>query len=599
MSTKPKSNASRIALLVVAGLVALLVLAVAIDAISSVGRIHPGVSIAGVKVGGKTAAEAAALLKSELPAKAAVPVTVKNGAKTWTVTAAEVGASFDYNTLADNAMAVGRSDGFFASLSQRLHAWFVGDKLLAPATADRAKLDSALKKVTDAIDVAPRDASVVVTAKQVTVKPSATGIAVDRALLESDVLGAFASDARAIAVRASTAQPRITDAEAAQAKATVEKMLAGPVTMTYATKSWTLSVNDLAKMISTPAIETTGSGGWVLDPQIAASDASKTIVTKVGAALGTPPKDAKFRTSGGSVTIVPSKDGVGPDIGDFTTRLNEVLKNASATRTVALQSTITPPSLTTEQARNMGIHERISTFSTTYSTALPARTNNIHVLGSALDGKLVAPGGTFSLNGAVGERTAAKGYQEANAIVRGKLVAQLGGGICQVATTLFNAVFLSGFPVPERINHSFYISHYPMGRDATVSWDGPDLRWKNTTSSWVLVSVSYTSDSITVSLYGTSPGYDVTYSTVPFSNNVPFTTVKVKDPTLPVGTQTVVDPGENGGKAVVTRTVKKGSKVVRTDTFTSTYTPVNRTISVGTKPVASKAATSTPTPKKP
>jgi len=241
-------------------------------------------------------------------------------------------------------------------------------------------------------------------------------------------------------------------------------------------------------------------------------------------------------------------------------------------------------------AYSMGVRERISTFTTTYSSGTPTRVNNIHVLGSALDGKLVAPGDSFSLNGAVGERTAAKGYQEANAIVKGKLVPQLGGGICQVATTMFNAVFFSGFPVTERINHSFYISHYPPGRDATVSWDGPDLRWKNTTSNWVLISVSYTSESISISLYGTDPGYSISYKTVPFTDNVPFKTVKVNDPTLAVGTQTVVSPGENGGKVIVTRAVKKGSTVVRTDTFTSNYTPVDETINVGTKPVAAKPA---------
>ncbi|MDR3685552.1 MAG: VanW family protein [Coriobacteriia bacterium] len=595
MSTRPKSNASRIALLVVAGVVALLVLAVAVDAIASVGRIHPGVSIAGVNVGGKTVPEAVALLKTELPSKAAVPVTIKNGPKVWTVTAADVGATFDYGDLVDNAMAIGRSDGFFASLGQRVHAWFAGDKLPAPATADRAKLDAALTRVTDAIDVAPRDADIVVSGSAVTVKPSATGIAVDRALLESDVLGAFASDARAVAVRASTAQPRITDAEAEQAKAVVEKMLSAPVTITYATKSWPLSVNELAKMISAPAVETSGSGGWVLDPQVAAADASKTIVAKVGAALGNPPKNAQFKTAGGKVTIVPSKDGMGPDVVDFATNLTAMLKKGSPNRTVALRSTITPASFTTEEARAMGIDDRISTFSTSYDGSQAARTNNIHTLGSALDGKLVAPGATFSFNGYVGERTAAKGYQEANAIVKGKLVQQLGGGICQVGTTLFNTVFFSGMPVIERENHSFYISHYPQGRDATVSWGGPDLKWKNTTSSWMLISVSYTSDSITISLYGTNPGYDVSYTTGNFTNVAPFPTQEVKDPTLAAGVKVVQDPGENGMTCVVTRTVKKGSTVVRTDTFRSVYKPKIQVVQVGTAGKPSKTTTPTAT----
>ena len=219
--------------------------------------------------------------------------------------------------------------------------------------------------------------------------------------------------------------------------------------------------------------------------------------------------------------------------------------------------------------------------------------NNIHLLGDSLDGKLVKPGGTFSFNGAIGQRTASKGYQEANAIVDGKLVPQLGGGICQVGTTLFNTVFRSGLPVLERRNHSFYISHYPKGRDATVSWGGPDLKFKNDTGHWLLVSVSYSSSSITISLYGTDPGLDVTAKTSSFSNIRPFPTEKVKDPKLREGVTVVEDAGVTGRTCTVTRTVKKDGEVVRVDRFRSVYRPKVEVVRVGTKPKPSKTPTDT------
>jgi vancomycin resistance protein YoaR len=219
--------------------------------------------------------------------------------------------------------------------------------------------------------------------------------------------------------------------------------------------------------------------------------------------------------------------------------------------------------------------------------------NNVHLLGDALDGKLIAPGAVFSFNGAVGERTAAKGYQEANAIVDGKLVPQLGGGICQVGTTLFNTIFESGLPVLQRSNHSFYISHYPKGRDATVSWGGPDLKFKNDTPNWVLISVSYTSSSITISLYGTDPGYTVTSVAGPWTDVKPFPTEEVQDATLYAGMKVIEDMGETGRKIVVTRTVTKGGQVVRTDQFMSNYKPKVQVVRVGTKPRVSKTATGT------
>jgi vancomycin resistance protein YoaR len=137
-----------------------------------------------------------------------------------------------------------------------------------------------------------------------------------------------------------------------------------------------------------------------------------------------------------------------------------------------------------------------------------------------------------------------------------------------------------------------------MGRDCTVSWGGPDFKWKNTTSNWVLVSAGLVGDKVTVSLYGTSPGYTVAFTTTPFSNDVPFKTTKVSDPTLAVGTQKVVEAGLNGGKAVVVRTVKQGSTVVRTDTFASSYVPVAQTVAVGALKAASKPAAASLPPKK-
>lgn len=589
------------ALVVLVVVVALLVLGSAADATATAGRVHPGVTVGGVKVGGETPAAAMTVLKEKLPAKAAAPVKVVAGHKKWSVTSSQIGGSFDYQGLLADAMAVGRSGGFIASAGQRLQAWFGGRALPAPATADPKKLAAVIGKVSSAVEVAPKDAAVVVSADGVTTRPSATGIAVNRRALTVDLLNAFTSDAsRTVTVHSGIAQPKISDAAAKAAKRIAETMISGPATVTYKSKSWTLSVGEIAKMMKFNSVEATGSSGrWMLVPIIATEEASKTIVPKVGASLGNPPKDAHFVTRGGSVTLVASKDGTGPDVEQFATTLTNVLKNPSRPRTVELLTKTTPPRLTTEAARQMGIHQRISTFTTTYSSGATSRVNNIHVLGDALDGKLVAPGGTFSFNGAVGERTASKGYQEANAIVKGKLVPQLGGGICQVATTMFNSVFLSGFPVLERENHSFYISHYPKGRDATVSWGGPDLRWKNPTSHWVLVAVGYTSDSITVSLYGTDPGYHVDYTTGDFTDIVAFKVNKVPDPTLKVGANVVVDPGVDGRKVVVKRTVTQNGNVVREDSFASKYTPKAETVNVGTKGADSKTTTSTPTAKKP
>ena len=185
------------------------------------------------------------------------------------------------------------------------------------------------------------------------------------------MLGAFTLEAsRTVVAKADVAQPRISDAAARQAQTVVEKMISGPVTVTYRSKTWTISTAELAKMIKFQSVESTGSSARRTDGSWSRSSARKkprkTIVPKVGAALGNPPQDARFVTHNGSVTIAPSKDGVGPDVEEFAASLATVLKNPGRARTVELRTKITPPRLTTAAAREMGIHERISTFTTTY-----------------------------------------------------------------------------------------------------------------------------------------------------------------------------------------------------------------------------------------
>ena len=154
-------------------------------------------------------------------------------------------------------------------------------------------------------------------------------------------------------------------------------------------------------------------------------------------------------------------------------------------------------------------------------------------------------------------------------------------------------MFESGLPVVERHNHSFYISHYPTGRDATVSWGGPDFKFKNATETWILIATSYTATTITISLYGVDPGYTVTSQVSPFTDETPFPTETVKDPKLPEGVKLVEDEGETGRTCVVTRVVKLDGQIVRTDTFKSVYKPKIEVLHVGTK--KDKASTTTNT----
>lgn len=599
---------------VLAGFAVVLVLLGLFETVTSFGRVHPGVTVSGVAVGGKTPEGAKAALRAQLPKRAAEPVTITHQDKAWTYGPAEVGLDFDFDASVAQAMAVGREGGAFAALADRAGAWLGGVALAGAPIADEALLNKALDDLASGTDVSPVDASVELDGTEASVVPGSDGLALDRDAAAKTLLAAFLSSERKVQAPVETDEVDVTDAEAESAARTAEKMLAGPVTVKYEKKSWDFAPEKVASWVAfrrsdetsetSAAIIAAAAGSTetsspgevtllaIIDPDLA----SKTVVPAVGTDIGRPAKDAQFKTASGKVTIVPSQTGIGPDMDSLAVALTDKLVSGGGDRTVLLVTNRTEPEITTEKARAMGIKDRISTYTTTFESGNKPRVNNIHLLGDSLDGKLIAPGDTFSFNGAIGERTAAKGYKEANAIVNGRLVPQLGGGICQVNTTLFNSVFESGLPVVQRINHSFYISHYPKGRDATVSWGGPDFKFKNDTDQWVLISVSYTNSSITIAMYGTDPGYDVTSQTGDWTNIIKFPTEEIKDPTLAAGTRIVEDGGVSGRSITVKRFVKKDGKVVRTDTFVSKYKPKVEVVRVGTKPKASTGASTAPKP---
>lgn len=577
--------------LIIAGaVIAAFALLFGIDAIASAGRIHPGVRVGDAAVGGMDRRHAVSAVRSASAKLLAEPVKLSVAGRTWAVKAADIGAAADVTDAVDAAYAVGRSGEPLRSFGQRVSAWFGGQRLALRFTADDAASTRFFDAVSAKVADPGRDAAVVVEGTTARLVSARKGADLDRAAAGKALLAAFASSRRSVSLRLVASTPRVSDTAAAAALTDARKMLDGPVVLTYGSKRWGLTAAKVAGWIAFRAEPATGTPTARLTAYLASDEVSADVAPLLGG-IGKTARDAGFKTSGGTVSIVPSEDGLALDAADLAKTLATRLVAGERTATIRMRRV--EPAISTADAQAMGIKSRLSTFTTAFSAGNAPRVNNIHTLASALNGTLVAPGKTFSFNGTIGPRTAEKGYQEAPAIVNGELVPQLGGGICQVGTTVFNAVFFSGLPVVERHNHSEYISHYPTGRDATVSWGGPDLKFRNDTGHWVLVATSYTSSSITVSIYGTSTGYEVSYTTGPWIDIKPYATKTVKDPTLPVGAKVVETRGETGRSVVVKRTVTKAGAVVRTDSFKSVYKSSAEVVRVGTKvvPVTKKTTT--------
>ena len=253
--------------------------------------------------------------------------------------------------------------------------------------------------------------------------------------------------------------------------------------------------------------------------------------------------------------------------------------------------------LTQAKARAMGVNGLVSTYTTEYG-GVPNRIHNVQLVAHLVDDKLIAPGAEFSFNKTTGERNAAKGFLVAPVIVNGELTTGLGGGVCQVSTTVFNAAFEAGLKITARTNHALYISHYPQGRDATVNYPDVDLRFVNDTSHWLLLRTFVGASSLTVSLYGTPTGRKVVSTTAPLIAHGKIKVKKTIDPTLKPNEQVIDDPGEPAMTTSVSRDVfAADGKLLYHDVWYSSYRAAPELLRVGKKKKPAKpAALVTPPP---
>jgi vancomycin resistance protein YoaR len=241
------------------------------------------------------------------------------------------------------------------------------------------------------------------------------------------------------------------------------------------------------------------------------------------------------------------------------------------------------PDLTTAKANALGITTKLVSYTTQMGVSSSNRIHNVHLMADFIDGTVIKPGQEFSFNDVVGPRTAERGFLEGQEIIGSLVLASIGGGVCQTATTLFNDAFELGLPILERTNHNLYLAHYPIGRDATVAWGGPDFRFRNDLKHGLLIKASYTDQTLTFTVYGTPEGRRVVSHT---GRQVNWTKPSMNfavDPNAPRRSVKVVKgSGELGFDVTVSRQVYDASgKLLRHDTFRSHYIPDSPTTVYG------------------
>lgn len=554
-------------------------------------RIPAGVRVMGLDLGGRSRTEAHGLLQAEGATLLRRGVTLRAEGREWLFTAREIGASLEADEIIDQAYGVGREGHPLQRSVIQWRALLFGQALLGPALElDRATQEATLQRIAGEIDRPVRDARIEITSSRdgvaVVLTPEAVGTRVVLVESADRLQAAIAAGLPAeVDLVVETDRPAVTAADLQAVKAQAERMLAAPLILTVGDRRWTISREDIARMLQ---VQRAGR-----DMQVTVdTDALSGTLDRIAREMEQPALNARFEWAGGNLRLIrESQDGRGVDRNQLKALVRERLY--SDDRSIALPIVATRPAVVSSDGPALGIKELIREGRTAFPGAVPEKQHNIRLAASSLNGTVVPPGGTFSFNREVGPTTLAAGYRTGWGITLSASGAQtipsVAGGICQVATTLFHPVFHSGYAIEQRQSHLYWIQSYgqpPLGMkglDATVDEDyGLDFQFINPTSDYVLIQARVDGTTLIFGLYGTKPKWDVKIQG-PVITNVVSTnraTVRRGDSSLPPGRTLQVEAAEDGFDAIVTRTVTQGSDV-RTLNLKSHYIPSRNVVLFG------------------
>lgn len=588
-------------------LVVLLVLGGAVDSVAHVGKVYGHVNVGDIEAGGLTRDELHDQLMSRYGKNlAAGGVTVyaseddmKNHAVNpqdsgdlspeeqakqtvnWSTDKTALQAYIDYQDIVDQAMAAGRG-GIF----DRLSLFFFKRTIDVDVNYNEAIVDALAAQMDMALGYSYVNSEMTVDAGVASASESKDGMMVDRGELKSNLTAQLLSDNaenREFFVVAVPTPAQISTETGKEAADRANHAIEHGVNFHYGDTSWSVDKVELGSWVSTHII-TGKDGKCTLNVYIDPMKARPDISQHAKATFENGDETVKFEKNGDDIQVKLSSTGTMPLVNPAISALNDRIlgdkADTSSTPEIAIDSTDVPTDMYLNEALNTGVVSVIGEYTTEYTSGATERNHNIHLAADLLNNSITeANGGVWSFNKVAGECNEEKGFQAAGSIVGDELLDEIGGGICQVGTTVFNSVYEVGLPIVERHNHSMYISSYPAGRDAAINWPDLDLQWKNDTTSDILLKTSYTDTSLTVTLYGISPGNTVTTETGAWEEGEKHKTIYRYDDSYSAGYSYVKNSGSDGQSITVTRTVKdKSGRVVNEDTFASVYQPTDQII---------------------
>ena len=555
------------------------------------GRIFPGVSVAGVDLSGLEPSEASVKLTQHLTFPYQGEIYMRDGEQIWLASPAELGMVFDASASAKSAYKMGRSGGLFSAFADQLEARRQGTTADAVIIFDQHIAYAYLQRIALEVDQPPVEASLAIQGAEVVAQPGQIGryLNVDAALIAlSAQLKTFHNGEVGLIV--DEMPPKLLDVSS-QAD-TARQILSAPLVLNLAGATeldpgpWAFDVQTVAKMLVVQKKESENGDKLeiVLDKSILGE-----ILIGIAEQVDRDAENARFIFNDETTQLeILRSSVVGRKVnldasGDL---INEsILKGEHE---VDLQTIITAPKVKeTMTAAELGVIELVHSETSYFYGSSTERIQNIQTAAAAFQGVMVAPGETFAMGSVLGDISLDNGYAEALIIYGGRTIKGVGGGVCQVSTTLFRNAFFGGFPIEERHSHAYRVYYYEqspdgskssdlVGLDATVYIPLVDLKFTNDTPHWLLME-TYTDvagRNLTWKFYSTSDGRTVDWTTTGAQNIVdPPEPLFIENEELAKNEIEQVDWSAKGADVSIQRTVFRNGQVIIEDVFNTHYEP--------------------------
>ncbi len=592
----------RLPLLALTGLLLLMImlaLFVAAHEVRYAGRIYPGISSYGIDLSGLTYDRAASLLRERFTYDEQTVFTLRDGDRTWQATAAELGVSFDADQTVATAMLLGRGGGLPRDLAVQADIWLNGRSVSPVIVYDQTRADSFLQRLLPEINRAVQDASLSLQGTEVISAEGQVGRSLDipatLGALRERVLGLEPGGDILLVINETP--PQLWSV--AEAEARLRAAVSGPLSLFADASSggeagpWTATPGQIAQMLEVQRVENPDGTAGVevhLNPEQFLS-----FLNGIAPQLITSPQPARliFNDETRQLEVLqPSINGRELNVDESLAAIEAMLfappSQPGATREVPLSFTlIVPPVNNNVTAADLGITGLVSEATTYYLGSSAARQQNIATAAALFNGVVIGPGEEFSFNEWLGDVSAESGFEEGFIIFGGRTIKGIGGGVCQVSTTAYQAAFYAGFPILSRVPHGYRVGYYEygegVGMDATVYSPLVDFRFLNDTPYYLLIETATNPANATVTFrfYSTDIGREVVKIGPRIANVQPHgPPIYEENAELAPGQTRQVEWAVDGADVAITRQVWRNGQLESEDTFSSHYLPWQDVIQV-------------------